>query len=388
MTKLLPLSVMCAALALGCGSNQDKPNDTLNPNGEALGMPAPDPVVYSFVFVGCNRVQHGDEKNKSATNASSANLYALQRIYTEIAGEKRKPELFFFLGDMVTAEEQDTTKLHNQLDAWLKQYYNTSFSPISTSGIELVTVPGNHESLYSYRNKTLPNGQPDPNYDKEFPEKGATEIWMRYMNKFIPANAERVSGPDSLNNRATFSFVRKNIAFVVMNTDTYNDPEGNGLGHEGLIPSDWINTQVKKYRADKSIEHIFVLGHKPYYVNNLPDTSHEGLWKGPEIWPTLESEHVVAMLSAHMHDYQRVQPAGTGTYQVIAGNGGSQGSATFFGYSRIDILQSGKVRLVSRGYNCVDDKDNYWKPQPQNPFTTRDSTILSWAANANPYPIK
>lgn len=387
MKKLLPLSVICAALALGCGSKENKPNDS----AAALGVAAPgtDPVVYSFVFVGCNRVQYGDQKdttNKNpalnATDRSSANLAVLSRIYGEIAKEKNKPDLFFFLGDMVCAEAADTITLHKQLDAWVKLQGKPGYDQVKKAGIEMVAVPGNHEMLFY--NKSDGN---------EYPEKGATGIWMRYMNQFIPANASRVSGPDSLNNRATFSFVRNNIAFVVMNTDTYNDPPaGQKYGHEGLIPSAWINAKVKQYRADKSIQHIFVLGHKPYYLYNdstkkpEPNTGHGGLWKGPEIWPTLENENVVAMLSAHLHDYQRMQPGNSGTYQVIAGNGGSQGSADFFGYSRIDILQSGKVQLVSRGYKC--DETYYMKPQPQNPFITRDSTILSWSANANPYPNK
>ncbi len=387
MKKLLPLSVLCAVLALGCGSKENKPNDSAAVLGVA--SPGTDPVVYSFVFVGCNRVQYGDQKDttnanpvKNPTDRSSANLAALSRIYGEIAKEKNKPDLFFFLGDMVCAEEPDTITLHKQLAAWVKMQSQPGFNQVKNAGIEMVTVPGNHEMLFY--NTTDGN---------EYPEKGATGIWMRYMNQFIPANASRVSGPDSINNLATFSFVRNNIAFVVMNTDTYNDPpNGQQYGHEGLIPSAWINAKVKQYRADKSIDHIFVLGHKPYYLYNAkskmpqPNTGHEGLWKGPDIWPTLENEQVAAMLSAHYHDYQRLQPGNKGTYQIVAGNGGSQGTAAFFGYSRIDILQSGKIQLVSKGYDCVES--NYMQPQPQNPFTTRDSTILSWTANANPYPNK
>lgn len=380
MKIALPI-LFTAVLASGCGSKENKPHDSAST--ELAATPGADPVVYSFVFVGCNRVQYGDQKDttsadpsKNPTDRSSANLAALSRIYKEIAAEKRKPDLFFFLGDMVCAESADTNTLRKQLNAWIALQNKPGYDYINKAGIEMIPVPGNHEMLFYNKVDST-----------EYPEKGATEIWMRYMQRFIPSNADRVTGPDAAANAATFSFVRKNIAFIVMNTDTYNDPpQGQKYGHEGLIPSNWINAKVKQYRADKSIEHIFVLGHKPYYINNAPDTSHGGLWKGPEIWPTLESEHVVAMLSAHLHDYQRMQPAGTGTYQVIAGNGGSQGSADFFGYSRIDILQSGKIQLVSKGYDCVEG--NYMKPQPKNPFTTRDSTILSWSANANPYPNK
>ncbi|WP_299253440.1 hypothetical protein [uncultured Aquimarina sp.] len=40
------------------------------------------------------------------------------------------------------------------------------------------------------------------------------------------------------------------------------------------------------------------------------------------------------MLSAYVHDYQRMQPKGKGTYQIIAGNCGSDGSADFFSIVR------------------------------------------------------
>ncbi len=89
------------------------------------------------------------------------------------------------------------------------------------------------------------------------------------------------------------------------------------------------------------------------------------------------------MLSAHVHDYQRMQPGGDSTYQVIAGNGGSKGQAAFFGYSTINVYSSGKVQLVSKGFT----KGNpYYSPtSPEAPFDIKDSTYLTFTPNANPY---
>ena len=87
------------------------------------------------------------------------------------------------------------------------------------------------------------------------------------------------------------------------------------------------------------------------------------------------------MLSAHVHDYQRMQPGGKGTYQIIAGNGGSKGEATFFGYSVINIMKSGEIQLISMG---IDKQDPYYVA-PKDPFTIRDETKLTWSKNANPY---
>ena len=332
-------------------------------------------ILYSFAFVGCNRVDRHDTDKKEATDASTANLSALKRIYTDISNLERQPELFFFLGDLVLGEST-LENLDSQLEAWVKLYTNKSFSAISDSSIEMVAVPGNHEML-TYADHGIPN-------HSEWPLQGATAIWMKHMQPFLPSDREYISGLDSLINQATFSFVRNHIGFIVMNTDTYNAPtKENPYGLEGIIPLQWISDKVKAYQADESIEHIFVLGHKPYYVGGQPQTGHKGLPQGPELWPLLQEHQVLAMLSAHEHDYQRMQPQGEGTYQIIAGNGGSPyGGATFFGYTIINILSNGEVELQSKGF---DIGEPYYQAVPENKMTVRDSTILSWTKNANSY---
>jgi len=295
----------------------------------------------------------------------------LERIFKEIVAETQQPELFFFLGDLVLAEST-LTNLNTQLAAWKKLY---DANPISTSGIEMVAVPGNHEMLYS---KKEASGE-----YKEYPLKGATEIWMQYMGKYMPTQRDSVEGKESFINSMTFSFTRHNTGFIVMNTDTYNPPtKENPYGMEGLVPTSWILNKITEYQKDETIEHIFILGHKPYYVCGVPKTDHEGLPEGSVIWSAMKAGGVTAMLSAHVHDYQRSQPDDEGPYQIVAGNGGSEGSATFFGYSTITILDDGNVQLVSKGfdvgtpYDVVSDK----------PSIVRDETMLTWTKNANPYP--
>ena len=67
-----------------------------------------DKVRLSFAFVGCNRVGRHSTGNPAATDASTANLSALKRIYQEVTNLERKPDLFFFLGDMVEGETDVT----------------------------------------------------------------------------------------------------------------------------------------------------------------------------------------------------------------------------------------------------------------------------------------
>ena len=336
-----------------------------------------DSVVYSFSFLGCNRIDRSDTQD---TVPSTANKYVLQRIFNEVNALSRKPEILFFLGDMVVAEST-TKKLNTQLKAWLALYESDS---LSKSGIEMIAVPGNHEMLYHKKVKVKKKKKKK---EKEFPLAGSTDIWLKYMKPYMPTDRDTVAGSDKLDNRLTFSFVRKNIGFVVMNTDSYNPPtKKNKYGKEGMIPTSWVIDKVNEFKANKSIEHIFVLGHKPYYVNNKTETGNGGLPAGPILWPALEEARVVAMLSAHKHDYQRWQPInkklGGGTYQIIAGNGGSNGDAPFFGYSTISIMASGNVKLSSVGF-CKGDP--YYEPVPDNPTTLRDEVLLTWAKNAKKY---
>ena len=106
---------------------------------------------------------------------------------------------------------------------------------------------------------------------------------------------------------------------------------------------------------------------------------------GPELWPELMKNDVIAMLSAHEHTYSRVQPENEGTYQVIAGNGGSK-DPEFYGYTLINIKAGGDVELISKGFN--NDGEYYYnpKPAPENPTTTRDSTVLIWGQNQSTFP--
>ncbi|WP_188112078.1 metallophosphoesterase [Aquimarina sp. RZ0] len=366
--KLLNIVITIFICILGFGScNTHKKKDT---SPDAIKK-VEDSILFSFSFVGCNRVEYQDWHNDTATNASTANVSVLRRIFEDVTEQAKKPSLFFFLGDLVLAES-DTVNLKNQLKAWVELYKDNAFSTINNSGIEFVAVPGNHEMLF-YNDSDK----------KEYPLAGATEIWMKYMNPYMPDDRTHITGKDSLVNRMTFSFTRKNVGFIVMNTDTYNPPtKEKPYGYEGLIPTHWIIDQVHRYKQDSEIDHIFVLGHKPYYVDGTPETGHKGFPEGPVLWPVLQEAKVIAMLSAHVHDYQRMQPNGKGTYQIIAGNGGSDGPATFFGYSTIHIISNGDIQFISRGFS----KGNpYYQDVSENIMTVKDSTLLTWSKNKNPY---
>jgi hypothetical protein len=329
-----------------------------------------DEIKLSFAFIGCNRISYTDRKE---SNDSKANVPALQRIFKELAAMERKPELLFFLGDLVLGE-QDTTNLEVQLAAWVEQYKDPSFSDISTSGIELVAVTGNHEMLFY-----------DVATKGEYPLEGATEDWLKNMGDYMPADRSKVPY-DTLINGATFSFVRDSIGFVVMNADTYNAPaNGQEFGEEGRVPYQWVNGEIERLNQDANVKHLFAVGHRPYYVDGKYDTLHGGFPDGPKVWPTMMVNNVAALITAHQHKYQRWQPEGQGIYEIIAGQGGTYSgpdTPKFYGYSLINVYESGRIELITKGWDLPNPT---WGAAPQNPTTTRDSTTLTPAPNANPY---
>jgi len=344
----------------------------------------PDSVQFSFVFVGCNRIDRKDV-NDSNTNSSTANLPELQRTFTEVSALNPKPVFFFFLGDEVLGLTIKLKTLQGELKAWRKQYADTAFSPISLSGIRMIAIPGNHEMLYEHKDKK--------GNKAELPNRDATDVWMKEMDSFLPTGfaLNRVGDPDSLDNRMTYSFTYGNTHFILVNTDTYDN-----TGRIGMAPAAWINADIIAARKDTSVQHIFVLGHKPaivhkelYSYENTIDTSVV-----KSIWPVMVANKVEAMLSAHIHQYSRLQPDSFKTYQVIAGNGGSpyEGALQhkdsiaqqFFGYTIVYVMKNKNVIVQSMG-RTVKYKDYLETLTPTDSTTVRDLVNISWGTQAKAY---
>lgn len=319
-----------------------------------------DEIVSSFVFVGCNRMWWKDTLH---SDLSMANIDALKNIYTHVAASSQKTDYFFFLGDIVSGEATNAV-LETQLKTWNEDYDNGVFSNFKKSGITMIPVPGNHEMLNQ----------------NETPLAGTTDTWMKYMGKYMPSNRDSITGPNSAVNRMTYGFTDGNIAFIVLNTDTYNTD--GGVGVESQIPYEWVKEQVAKYHADIRIDHIFVMGHRPFYVECVRDTTHQGMRdaaKSSPVWQSFEDNNVASMLSAHVHQYQRMQPRQK-TYQLIAGNGGSpvhhHEPPAFFGYTRINVWASGRIQMISEGY----DAPTPYYDEVKNPkWSVRDSLFdMNW----------
>ena len=362
------LLVSCNSSSSGSGADDDQGTGLIDST-------ASDSLLFSFVFVGCNRIDRHDTHH-SGTNASTANVPELKRTFNEVGQLDPKPDFFFFLGDLVLGLTTDTAKLESELSNWVNQYEDTVFSNLPGSGVKMVAIPGNHEMLYY-----------NDNLGEELPFEPSMRIWERYMSGFIPNEPLNRISNDSLENLQTYSFNYQNTHFILMNTDTYNS---DSLA--GQIPAQWIKEDIENARKDSSVDHIFLLGHKPAYVDaprGAPDETIDTALVSV-IWPVMESNVVEAMLSAHSHQYYREQPTGN-SYQIIAGNGGSpyvrdlDSAHQFFGYTHISVMKSGKIILKSMGRNIP--AANYLESIPVATKTTvKDSIDISWGSHAPTWP--
>jgi hypothetical protein len=382
MRMILFLIVLAGYCSCNNNKSGNKEPITATENITAIDIAVnPDSVLFSFVFMGCNRVDRGDVSNIN-TNASTANVPELQRTFNEIAALNPRPVYYFFLGDEVLGLEKDTIILSNQLQAWRRQYEDKTFSALPGSGVQLVAIPGNHEMLYD-------NKKSKEKY-KEEPRKHTIQTWMNQMSSYMPAGVtiNRVGGKDSLYDQMTYSFTYMNTHFILLNTDTYNKE-----GITGMTPAGWVNTDIAAAKNDTAVQHVFILGHKPavvsqpLYVYDGESTMDTAVVK--VIWPVMEANMVEAMLSAHSHQYDRLQPNANKTYQVIAGNGGSpyehkaskDTARQFFGYTIVYVMKNQQVILQSMGRSVP--FDNYLESIPASlPTTIRDQVMISWGTNA------
>jgi hypothetical protein len=390
MRKDITARLLLAGTLFSCiqaCNNSTEDNDVAGVRDNTLYDPInPDSVQFSFVIMGCNRIDRHDI-NDSNTNASTANLPELQRTFTEVAALNPKPLFFFFLGDEVLGLTAKQKTLQAQLKAWRKQYADPSFSPLPASGIRMIAIPGNHEMLYEFKDKK--------GNAKELPNPAALTVWMREMGSFMPDSVRinRVGGPDSLTNLATYSFTYSNVHFIIINTDTYSNDS-----IIGMAPAAWINADIIAARNDTTVRHIFLLGHKPAVVSKkLYEADNDAVMDTSvikSIWPVMDSNKVEAMLSAHSHQYNRIQPDSGMTYQIIAGNGGSpyEGALQhkdsigrqFFGYTIVHVMKNKQVIVESMG-RTIAYKDYLRSLTPADSTTVRDRINISWGTNAGTY---
>lgn len=349
-SRLIVLSVFLlstAAVAYACSSDSTGPKT--DPNG----------VAYSFVVVGCNRVAAPE----SVGVVSTANLAELNRDFADIAALSPKPKFLFFAGDLVFGYTNDSTALDRELKGWIALY---QASPLANSGVELVTIPGNHETD-NLSKIAYPAGE---------------RVWLRDMAPYISRGGDGpgAGGADGLQtdqSKLSYSFDYNDSHFLTLDSDP--------VGKDWHVPNAWVASDLAAART-RGAKHIFVIAHKPAYP--YPTTPTDGLVMDQPardaFWASLEANHVEAMFSAHNHVYYRSQPTGH-TWMVIAGNGGTPidasvdpnipGTGKYFGFTLVTVTNSGRIFSKSLGRDIP--AAGYAAPNP-NPTTLRDSVEITW----------
>lgn len=340
--------VVAATVSLSCSSSSTSPS--LDPNG----------IAYSFAVVGCNRLAAPE----SLGVVSTANVQQLNRTFADIAAMNPRPNFLFFAGDLVFGYTNDSTALDRELKGWIALY---QASPLATSGVELITVPGNHETD-NLSKIAYPPGE---------------RVWLRDMTQYISrgGNGPAAGGADALQtdqSKLSYSFDFKDAHFVTLNTDP--------VGKDWHVPTQWLSSDLTAARA-KGSKHIFVIAHKPAY--SYPTVPTDGLaFDVPArdaYWNVLATNQVEGMFSAHNHTYYRAQPTGK-TWQVIAGNGGTPLDATidptipstgaYFGFTVVSVTNSGRV--FSKSYGRDVPTAGYAATAPAVAATLRDSIEITW----------
>jgi len=347
---------MLALVFIASAANAASPDDFVAESRDAHK------VAYSFVFMGCNRVFKGD---KSVNNPSTANLAQLLRSFTEIAALKPRPRFVVFTGDLVLGLTSDLSELTSQLQAWVDVYRNSDLG--RNSKIQLIALPGNHESLVGEKGSQKSN-------------PGAEAVWLTVMQPFIAGNnGPGIGGPDNLQSdqsQLTYSFDFRDSHFVMLNTDPF--------GAVATVPINWIHQDLAAAAGDAHLKHTFVLAHKQAFTPGNAD-SEQALDSNPDLrnqfWDELNNAGVGYYLVAHAHLWHASQPVSPismlqHTVQIIAGNGGSKpdplwvkaGENFYYGFTVVQVLKNGEVVMKSYGRDF--DKSNYLAPSPPSLFPT------------------
>ena len=266
----------------------------------------------SFLFMGCNRIQHSDWKLIKKDDPSSANLPQFQRTSQDIAKLQPTPPYLFFTGDLVVNLKDDKgEELKKQLDAWTELY---NASPMAGK-LTLIPMPGNHEMLQKLVDDKddedkieVPNPYVDPAMGRVAPQEPFRHVRQGGQR---PARGPSEVGPPRRRPERAHLFLRhRGRPFHRDQTDTLTtivNPETK-YPYIGWFPYHWIEQDVRAAQASSRISAIFLFGHKPL---STPKGGQEGTIINTKEYPLadklrallLANDKVRAYLCADEHQW-------------------------------------------------------------------------------------
>ena len=302
---------------------------------------------YTFVVAGDVRVKPQD----TVGDPSTANVYELKRLFTEVSKLKPMPKYLFFNGDLVVGHTSDTVRLARELENWVKIYKE---SPLAKTSLKLVALPGNHEVCEKLGGAGI--------------SLAANErVFVRIMKDYIrgdngPHATGLIPGTDSLmsdQSHLTYSFDYGGDHFVIINTDP--------VDRESRPPYHWLEKDLASAHKDGA-RHIFIFEHKPAYPCASDSEEALGKYKSnrDSLWRCLEKYNCDAMFCSHDHLWDTVEPDRGKTWEIIVGNAGApmhkQWLPSYNGFTVVNVYS--KVGITNIGHYC--NKKTYTEPCPQN----------------------
>jgi Calcineurin-like phosphoesterase len=308
---------------------------------------------------------HFGEVSPQVVNAQHAVAQAMNRdLNASLPGSS--PAFFFHLGDVVYFD--------NTPAGFHEQFYE----PYQDYGGKIIAIPGNHDA------EVLLGHQPSTCYEfmKNFCPAGPT----------VPPDASPIIREMSAQPGVYWWLQTKFLDLVGLFS---NSGEGPGF-LRGRIPGehqyDWFKdvlARIAHARQNGERKALVVATHHPPLTAKLFDSRDEGhspseemsqdlddAFNGADLWPD-------AILSAHVHNYQRFTRRVRGGQQVsycIAGGGGRVPQGVLHG----DGQQQGNVRFdrshAGHGYLLVtaapDQLHIEYHPVPGPDVTNRDDIAI------------
>jgi hypothetical protein len=280
-------------------------------------------VVFALMTIHGSPVSGENETFNFAVVADSrgknpevpVNVPVLSRVFRDM--NAFAPEFCLFPGDLVFGGFVDNEELKRQLRIWI----NTA----ADFNRPIYPAPGNHEMRHG---------------------PSREDAWNQ-MFPGLPSNGP-IAGPKVGN----YFFDYRGSRFISVLAD-YED------GRVG-IDQKWLNHVLESSAGSR---HIFVMGHHP--MQQLGGA--EG-----EFWRSLRRHHVDAYFCGHWHLYNRSQPGGTGTWQIILGTAGAppisyfptwiMNGTTRFGKYGFGIIKVNGSSVEATFYSNIEGQEKYIHP--------------------------
>ena len=235
-----------------------------------------------------------------ANNEDGINIEIMKIVLEKIKSEK--VDFIIVVGDLITGSAKSRVHM-NRLKKWK--------GIIERYGIPSYIVVGNHEV-----------------------ESELSENIVRLVFE-MPGN-----GPDGLK-ELVYSFDHKNVHFIVLDTDVFNN--FHKIGGQQL---EWLKEDLEKNKE----RNIFVFGHEPAYpaYGHIGSSLDKYVSDRDELWGVFRQYNIRAYFCGHEHLYS--SSVHDGIYQIITGGGGAPLAAPekggFYNFVIVDVKSNGAIDVT------------------------------------------